>query len=100
MNMHEFEDNRLEVAQSNATTVPPSEAPTTTPRNETITCPPDGFYWIPHPYDCRRYYICARGDLRLEKCWEDLLFDAEMLDCTFATEAKCYPGATTPKPNI
>jgi len=37
-------------------------SPPTTTEGGSISCPPEGIIFLPHPTDCAKFYICAEGN--------------------------------------
>lgn len=72
-----------------------AECEPTEPPPITIECPSGpGLTLLPHPFICRKYFLCVNEEALEEECSTGLLFDAIELKCKLASEALCVDGAT------
>merc|ERR1719158_1271134 len=66
-----------------------------------VECPEstDGFsVFIPHPFDCSKYYHC-KGDVPiLQECPANLHFDTSINVCNYPEVAGCTPSTTESSP--
>ncbi|KAH8379060.1 hypothetical protein KR009_002856 [Drosophila setifemur] len=55
-----------------------------------IECRHFGAYFLPHPSNCRLYFICAYGHLHRHQCGRGTSWNYEMSECQLSDEAVCY----------
>src|SRR6185503_6957722 len=56
-----------------------------------INCPPEGYYPLPHPASCSKYYECIEGKAYESLCAPSTYFDTtpELMHCNLAELALC-----------
>ncbi|KAH8259605.1 hypothetical protein KR026_007267 [Drosophila bipectinata] len=55
-----------------------------------IECRHFGAYFLPHPTNCRLYFICAYGHLHRHQCGLGTRWNYEMSECQLNDQAVCY----------
>ncbi|XP_057370715.1 chondroitin proteoglycan 1-like [Daphnia carinata] len=61
--------------------------------NQKFDCPSDGIF--PYPDACTNvYYVCSGGQLYVEYCPENFVFDPILLKCVPKESASCWPITT------
>ncbi|KAH8239626.1 hypothetical protein KR032_006049 [Drosophila birchii] len=65
---------------------------------EHMECRHYGAYFLPHPTNCRLYFICAYGHLHRHQCGRGTWWNYEVSECQLGNEAVCYGGSRVPEP--
>ncbi|XP_017059481.1 uncharacterized protein LOC108100215 [Drosophila ficusphila] len=67
-----------------------------------VECRHYGAYFLPHPRNCRLYFICAYGHLHRHQCGRGTLWNVEMSECQLSDQAVCYgeTRVTEPQTNV
>ncbi|XP_001353301.2 probable chitinase 10 [Drosophila pseudoobscura] len=55
-----------------------------------IECRHFGAYFLPHPSNCRLYFICAYGHLHRHQCGRGTFWNYEQSECQLSNSAVCY----------
>ncbi|XP_022221047.2 uncharacterized protein LOC111073164 [Drosophila obscura] len=55
-----------------------------------IECRHFGAYFLPHPSNCRLYFICAYGHLHRHQCGRGTFWNYEQSECQLSNDAVCY----------
>ncbi|XP_034657874.1 probable chitinase 10 [Drosophila subobscura] len=55
-----------------------------------IECRHFGAYFLPHPSNCRLYFICAYGHLHRHQCGRGTYWNYEKTECQLSSDAVCY----------
>ncbi|KAH8303532.1 hypothetical protein KR018_000918 [Drosophila ironensis] len=65
-----------------------------------IECRHYGAYFLPHPTNCRLYFICAYGHLHRHQCGQGTWWNFEASECQLRDQAVCYahPREDTEEP--
>lgn len=87
--MHWDSINNWCVPAENSTCVPSYVLPDI----REITCPPSSMsdiVFLPHPADCRFYFICFMMQSSLIRCANRTLFDYILNGCALAEQARCF----------
>ncbi|XP_037934500.1 uncharacterized protein LOC119668895 [Teleopsis dalmanni] len=58
-----------------------------------IVCRHFGAYFLPHPTNCRKYFICAYGHLHEHHCGRGTLWNYKRMECEISNEAQCFSGS-------
>ena len=53
--------------------------------------------FLPSPFDCSRYYVCASSDPIEMTCPDGLWFNTELSQCDYPENVKCNNGNTSIK---
>lgn len=57
-------------------------------------CTLDGFYFVPHPLVCERYFICENRRIHFHQCGNGIHWDFIHLQCDHPGHAFCYAKGT------
>lgn len=57
-------------------------------------CTLDGFYFVPHPTVCERYFICVDRRIHFHQCGSGIHWDYVYEQCNFPQRTYCYANAT------
>ena len=63
---------------------------------EHIECRHFGAYFLPHPRNCQRYFICAYGHLLQHECGPNTRWNFQSERCEVAEHAVCYANVDQP----
>ncbi|ALC44369.1 obst-F [Drosophila busckii] len=55
-----------------------------------VECRHFGAYFLPHPRNCQRYYLCAYGHMHSHQCGMGTLWNYQANECQLSRLAKCY----------
>lgn len=55
----------------------------------TVSCPPTGEHFYPHPTDCNHYYLCMNGVSAILDCGPALHYDIMSQTCDLPNRATC-----------
>lgn len=65
---------------------------------EHVECRHFGAYFLPHPTNCRLYFICAYGHLHRHQCGRGTWWNFEMSECQTGNDAVCYGDSRVSEP--
>ncbi|XP_071053319.1 peritrophin-1-like [Onthophagus taurus] len=69
-----------------------------------VDCPASGQHFYPHPYYCAKFIECNHGVEKVQTCFGDLIFNANLKFCDFPAnypcEDKIVPGPVGKCPAI
>ena len=70
--------------------------------NVTVTCPVETGstlpLFVPHPYDCTKYFVCINGVGVAMQCPDPLYYDPVYYICNWQWEVNCTAQSTTAPP--
>ncbi|TMW47744.1 hypothetical protein DOY81_007171 [Sarcophaga bullata] len=55
-----------------------------------VKCRHFGAYFLPHPLQCRAYFLCAYGHMHEHACGPGTLWHYKFKQCVLADKAECY----------
>lgn len=55
----------------------------------TVSCPPTGQHFYPHPSDCHHYYLCMNGVSAILDCGPAMVYDIMSRTCNLPERAVC-----------
>ena len=55
-----------------------------------VKCRHFGAYFLPHPLECRAYFLCAYGHMHEHACGSGTLWHYKLNRCVLANKAECY----------
>ncbi|KAH8293920.1 hypothetical protein KR054_006593 [Drosophila jambulina] len=64
---------------------------------EHMECRHYGAYFLPHPTNCRLYFICAYGHLHRHQCGRGTWWNYEASECQLGNEVVCYGESRVPE---
>ncbi|CAD7080538.1 unnamed protein product [Hermetia illucens] len=84
---------------ANGVVVPPPENPMEGYDPEFIRCSHPGFYYLPHPTNCKLFFVCSNWTLNIYQCDEGSTWNYLEQQC-MSVNGKCYfesmqPDSTT-----
>lgn len=61
---------------------------------QNIECRHFGAYFLPHPSNCRLYFVCAYGHLHRHQCGAGTQWNYKSSECQLSENAQCYSSSS------